>query len=197
MNDPVIAGVEPDAVALVIKWEEGGSFAPKVYLDPAKIPTQGYGSIWRWSADGSSKVRVQVGDPDIDETEARRWLALEMQEVARSVDALVKVPISHSQRAALQSFTYNVGSGNLASSTLLRRLNAGDAEGAAAQFLLWDHAGGVELHGLFLRREDEETEFDSQSPPAAQHPPQPAPVPQAPLTADDLMAQELAQLGNA
>jgi lysozyme len=73
-----------------------------------------------------------------------------------AVDRQVKVPLSSTQKAALIDFTYNVGAGNLARSTLLKKLNAGDYEGACAEYRQWRLAGGKVLPGLVLRREAEE-----------------------------------------
>lgn len=60
---------------------------------------------------------------------------------------------------ALVDFTFNLGAGNLASSTLLKKLNAGDIEGAAAEFPKWVHAGGKVLAGLVKRRDAERALF--------------------------------------
>lgn len=60
---------------------------------------------------------------------------------------------------ALVDFDYNLGDGNLESSTLLRLVNAGDMEAAAAEFEKWDHAGGKEVAGLLRRRLAEKQEF--------------------------------------
>lgn len=57
------------------------------------------------------------------------------------------------------SFVYNLGAGNLASSTLLKLLNAGDYAGAADQFLRWNKAGGNVLSGLTARRSAERQMF--------------------------------------
>ena len=51
-----------------------------------------------------------------------------------------RVSLNENQFGALVSFTYNLGAGNLASSTLLRKLNAGDYAGAAAEFPRWNKA---------------------------------------------------------
>jgi lysozyme len=59
---------------------------------------------------------------------------------------------SQSQFDALVSFTYNVGAGNLRSSTLLRKHKAGDYAGAANEFRKWNRAGGRVLRGLTRRR---------------------------------------------
>lgn len=88
--------------------------------------------------------------------------ALLRQDVANFEDAVtraVRVPITENQFAALVSFTYNVGSGALNSSTLLRKLNAGDTLGAANEFLRWNRAGGRVLAGLTRRREAERSLF--------------------------------------
>lgn len=88
--------------------------------------------------------------------------ALLRQDVANFENAVtqaVRVPITENQFAALVSFTYNVGSGALNSSTLLRKLNAGDTFGAASEFLRWNRAGGNVLAGLTRRREAERSLF--------------------------------------
>lgn len=80
------------------------------------------------------------------------------QDVARfetAVASLVKVVITDNQMAALVSFAFNLGVHALATSTLLRLLNNGDKLGAAAQYVRWDRAGGVEVPGLLKRRHDE------------------------------------------
>jgi lysozyme len=75
----------------------------------------------------------------------------------------VTVPLTQNQFDALVDFTFNVGQGNLASSTLLRELNAGNTAGAAAQFLVWVYAKGVELPGLVTRRQAEAALFQTAS----------------------------------
>ena len=53
------------------------------------------------------------------------------------------------------SLAYNVGLGNFASSTLLRKHKAGDFARAAAQFAVWNKAAGKVMQGLVSRRADE------------------------------------------
>ncbi len=72
---------------------------------------------------------------------------------------MVKVPLTANQLGALTSFAYNLGSGALASSTLLKLLNAGDYAGAAAQFARWNKARGKTLAGLTKRRAAEAALF--------------------------------------
>ena len=60
---------------------------------------------------------------------------------------------------AMVSFAFNVGLGNLQSSTLRMKYNREDYEGAADEFLKWNKAGGKVLRGLERRREAERALF--------------------------------------
>lgn len=75
----------------------------------------------------------------------------------------VHMPLSQNEYDALVSFTYNVGGGNLAKSTLLRKINAGDYTGAAAEFDKWTSSKGTKLAGLVRRRNAEEALFRNTS----------------------------------
>jgi lysozyme len=87
--------------------------------------------------------------------ECDRLLWSDLQPVKKTVDSLVKVPLNEYQRAALYSFTYNVGSGAFSKSTLLKKLNAGDQEGACEELRRWVYAGGMKFRGLMNRRDME------------------------------------------
>ena len=69
--------------------------------------------------------------------------------------AIGNAPTTQSQFDALVSFAYNVGLGNLSSSTLLRKHKAGDFAGAAREFARWNKAAGKVLTGLTRRRNAE------------------------------------------
>jgi hypothetical protein len=71
------------------------------------------------------------------------------------VDRLVTVPLSQNQFDALVSFTFNVGEGALAKSTLLKKLNAGKYSEVPAELMKWTKGGGRELPGLVRRRRAE------------------------------------------
>lgn len=84
--------------------------------------------------------------------------------VARSLDALIKYPnLTANQNCALIDFEFNFGIGALASSTLLKMLNAGDLVGASNQFPRWNHAHVdgviVEVEALTIRRASERELF--------------------------------------
>jgi len=93
------------------------------------------------------------------DAECHELLRQDVREAEQAVRRLVKVRLTQDQFDALVSFTFNVGQGNLARSTLLRKLNAGDCWGAADEFLRWNRAGGQVFRGLTIRRQDERNLF--------------------------------------
>lgn len=125
----------------------------KVYLDPVGIPTVCAGHTATVSRKDVGKVY-----PD---TRCAELLHADTSIAQKGVAKYVRVPITQAQYDALVSFTFNVGVANLASSTLLRKLNAGDCLGAAAEFPRWNKARGQVLPGLVKRRADERKKFET------------------------------------
>jgi lysozyme len=78
-----------------------------------------------------------------------------------AVRRLAKVALTQCRFDALVSFAYNCGEANLARSTLLKKLNAGDFEGAACEFARWNRGGGRVLPGLVRRRASEALLFQN------------------------------------
>lgn len=115
--------------------------------------TIGYG--WTQPVDGKP-VRPGM---TIDQATADRLLKTGLVSYENDVLRLVKVKLSQGQFDALVSFTYNLGSRSLSTSTLLSKLNAGDYAGAANEFTRWNKAGGKVLNGLTRRREAERALF--------------------------------------
>lgn len=144
----------PTDLVDAIKRYEGLSL--EAYLDPVGVPTIGYGATTY--PDGSP---VRLGD-EITAAEAKELLYWHLDQVADDVDALVTVPLAAHERAALIDFTYNVGSDNLARSTLLQKLNQGDRLGAAQEFGRWIHGDSEVLPGLVSRRRDNAQLFQGQ-----------------------------------
>ena len=60
---------------------------------------------------------------------------------------------------AILSFTYNLGVSRYRASTLRKRLDAADWQGAREQIVKWNKAGGKALKGLTRRREAERALF--------------------------------------
>lgn len=83
------------------------------------------------------------------------------QNAIYAVNNLVEVILTQHEFDALVDFVFNCGEGNFRSSTLLKKLNAGDYAGAASEFVKWDHAGGKVLAGLLKRRQEETNEFNT------------------------------------
>lgn len=86
-------------------------------------------------------------------------LVADLARFERAVTAAVRVPLNQGQFDALVSFTYNLGEGNLKSSTLLKMVNAGNFAGAAEQFKRWNKANGKTMRGLTRRRAAEQCLF--------------------------------------
>ncbi|ENY0879769.1 lysozyme [Enterobacter hormaechei] len=123
------------------------------YRDSVGVWTIGYG--WTQPVDGKP---IRAGMTIKQET-AERLLKTGLVSYESDVSRLVKVGLTQGQYDALVSFTYNLGARSLSTSTLLRKLNAGDYAGAADEFLLWNKAGGKVLNGLTRRREAERALF--------------------------------------
>ncbi|MCK7012786.1 lysozyme [Enterobacter roggenkampii] len=101
--------------------------------------------------DGHTGTDIRRGHRYTDK-ECDYLLKADLRKVANAIDPLIKVRIPEPTRAALYSFTYNVGSGAFASSTLLKKLNNGDQVGACEELRRWVYAGGMKWKGLMNRR---------------------------------------------
>ena len=126
----------------LIKYFEG--FEDTAYLCPANVWTIGYGRT----------RNVKEGDK-ITEVQAERDLLEELEEFKHQVLNSVKVELKQNELDALTSWTYNLGVGNLKSSTLLKKLNAGNKSEVPAEMIRWNKANGKVLAGLTKRREAE------------------------------------------
>ncbi|MDU4065939.1 lysozyme [Enterobacter kobei] len=135
----------------LIKQFEGCKLT--AYQDSVGVWTIGYG--WTKPVDGKP---IRAGMTIKQET-AERLLKTGLVSYENDVSRLVKVDLTQGQFDALVSFTYNLGARSLSTSTLLRKLNAGDYAGAADEFLRWNKAGGKVLNGLTRRREAERALF--------------------------------------
>jgi lysozyme len=104
-------------------------------------------------------VEYQTTTPE----EADEWFAQDTQTAVNAVSRTVDVALNQNQFDALVSFTYNVGQGSEAHSTLVGLLNNGDTAGAAAQFLVWNKVNGQVNPGLTRRRAAEQALFLTQN----------------------------------
>ena len=97
----------------------------------------------------------------ITQDQANQLLMQDVASAASAVNRLVMIALTQDEFDALVDFTFNVGTGNFASSTLLRDLNSSNFADAATQFERWDHAGGGIVAGLLRRRQAEAALFEA------------------------------------
>jgi lysozyme len=121
----------------------------KAYKCPAGIWTIGYGHT---SAAGAPEV---VQGMTITQAEANDILRQDLVKYENGVKALVKQPLTQHQFDVLVDFAYNAGIGALKSSTLLKKINAGDFDAVPAELMKWTKGGGKVLRGLVARRRAE------------------------------------------
>jgi lysozyme len=127
-------------------------FRSKPYLCPANVATIGYGSTYY--TDGT---RVTLNDPPMNQEEAHNLLMSELEHnylpgVVRNCPILLS---DTKKLNAIVDFCYNLGTGRLQTSTLKRKINAQDWEGAKEELLKWNKGGGKVLAGLDKRRKAE------------------------------------------
>lgn len=129
------------------------------YQDEGGTWTVGYGCTGPDIGPGTTWTQPQ----------ADAELAARVAELRARLSGLIKPALSPDQYAAVCSLAYNIGVTAFAASTVLRRINAFDFEGAADAFLMWDQVKGQYSEGLANRRKTEAAVFidgTDQTPPA-------------------------------
>lgn len=144
-----IGALSLSAAALV------GLLTHEGYTDRAIVPVQGdrptvgFGSTFR--DDGSP---VQMGDTITPQKAVARTHAhIERDEAG--IKSCVTAPLYQHEYDAFVSLAYNIGINPFCGSTLVRRLNTGDYQGACKEILKWDKFKGAPLRGLTFRRHAE------------------------------------------
>ena len=127
-------------------------FRSKPYICPAGFPTIGFGTVFK--PDGT---KVTMEDAPIPKATAEEWLVSELRNnylagVLKVSPVLVAYP---EVWGAMGDFAYNLGVARYRASTLRKRINAEDWDGAKVQLMRWTKAGGRELPGLVRRRKAE------------------------------------------
>ena len=121
----------------------------KAYRCPAGILTIGYGHT---SAAGAPEVHDGM---TITQDEAENILKNDLVKYEQPVAAMVKVDLEQNQFDVLVDFAYNAGVGALKTSTLLKKVNAGDFDAVSDELMKWTKGGGKVLPGLVRRRQAE------------------------------------------
>jgi lysozyme len=148
-----------------IKKDEGVRSRP--YQCPALLWTVGVGHVIdpnhaKVKLADRKQLPIPAGwDRVLSAAEIDEILRKDLNRFEAGVLRLIKVKLTQGQFDALVSFSFNVGLGNLQNSTLRMKINRGDYEGAAEQFLVWTKAGGKVLKGLVIRRTHEKEMFES------------------------------------
>jgi lysozyme len=137
----------------IMKWE-GTVLHP--YKDVAGIATIGCGHVIKH---GESFGTITL-------EKAMELLRHDVSIAENAVNSSVKVPLTQNAYDALCSFTFNLGTGSLKKSTLLKLLNAGNYAGAAQQFLYWNKVGSNVNEGISNRRKSESKLFTTPDAPS-------------------------------
>ncbi len=153
--------VSPSGVALVKKFEglhkQTSEGDVRAYRCPAGRWTIGWGHC----KGVKSGMRATI-------EECEKFIQEDLDEAGKVVTRLVHVPVTQHQFDALASFVFNLGQGNFAESTLLRKLNQGLYDEIPEQIMRWNKArvDGVltPLKGLTRRRTAEAALFAMDSP---------------------------------
>ena len=135
-------------IALIKQYE---GLRLTTYKDAVGIPTIGYGHVENPIPPGGTRT--------ITAEDAEQILREDLQRFEHDVNNMLTVEVTQNQFDALVSFAFNLGPANLKSSTLLRKVNSGDFNGAAEEFPKWNHAGGQVLAGLTASRNAEKNLF--------------------------------------
>ena len=132
----------------LIKQYEGCKLT--AYQDIVGIYTIGFGT----TAAAGLGITPAKG-MTITQERAEDLLRQGVDKFAATVDAMITAKINSNQFGACVSLAYNIGPTAFAKSTVLRELNAGNYDKAAAAFRMWNKAGGEVIKGLVNRREAE------------------------------------------
>lgn len=148
-GDPTFTTIAVAVAKALIARFEGLILHP--YLCPAGVPTIGYGATYY-----PNGPAVRLTDKPITKQEAERILTWMVMHVYLPKVMKLCPHIDTPERlAAVVDWTYNLGAGNLAASTMRKRINAGDWDRAAVECRRWVRAAGVVLRGLVRRRDAE------------------------------------------
>lgn len=150
--------IGPKGRALIKSFEGRAKRRPDGRLDAYPDPGSG-GDPWTigWGSTGPGIKRGTIWT----QAQADARFDIDVQKFAAKVSDLIgDAPTTPGQFGAMVSLAYNVGTGNLASSTLLRMHKAGDYAGAAAQLARWNRADGRVMAGLARRRAAERALYE-------------------------------------
>lgn len=118
---------------------------------PDDVPTIGW---------GHTGAEVKIGTVWTQE-QADQQFTVDVERYEKCVNDTVTAALTQFEFDACVSLCFNIGTGQFKSSTLVKKLNAGDHDGAAAEFRRWNKQAGKELAGLTRRRAAERDLFEA------------------------------------
>lgn len=154
---------------------------------PRRISTAGRDLIAKFEGNELSAYRdsggvltIGIGHTGPEVTPGLVWTQEQVNtafghDIARfeaAVSRSVTVPVTQGQYDSMVSLAFNIGETAFGNSTLVRKLNAGDYEGASREFAVWNKVKGKVSSNLTSRRRIERQVFDR----AALLPDNPKPV---------------------
>lgn len=126
INRLAVGALSLSAVGLVSIADSEG-FRSDAYIPvPGDVPTIGFGST----------AGVEIGDK-ISVPQALNRLVRDVGNAESAIGRCVKVPLSQGEFDSFASFALNVGGAAFCGSTLVKKLNAGDYDGACAELKRW------------------------------------------------------------
>lgn len=132
-----------DGVQFISTFE---GYSPFIYKDAVGKDTIGHGHLIR----EGERFKVPLLPPD-----AHTLLKTDAQASGKTVNRLVAISWHQNQFDAVNSWTFNLGGGSLAKSTMLKRINAKRHKDVPSEMIKWNKAGNKVLPGLINRREAE------------------------------------------
>ncbi|MBP1132635.1 lysozyme [Serratia sp. PL17] len=111
-----------------------------------------------WTIGWGHTKGVKQGDR-ITQEQAEQFLSDDLAVFELTVNSAIKRPMTQNQFDAMVSLAFNIGGSAFAGSTLVKKFNAGDANGAADEFPKWKNSGGKVMPGLVKRRAAEREMF--------------------------------------
>ena len=140
-----IMAIAESTLSFITK-EEGSR--NKAYKDSKGLPTIGVGHLIKAS-------EPHLLTATLSDQEVKDLLKSDLKWCSEAVEGAVKVPLTQNQFDALYSLCFNIGGTAFKNSTVVRKLNEGDYNGAAEAILMWNKVNGVANKGLTRRRKKE------------------------------------------
>lgn len=120
------------------------------YTDQAVQPLPGD----KWTIGFGSTENVKPGDK-ITPPKALERALTDVQKYEGAVKKCVTAPLAQREYDVYIDLAYNIGTNNFCTSTLVKKLNTFDYDGACKEILRWDRFQGVPNKGLAARRQRE------------------------------------------